>query len=173
MEDDLEAELIAAAQRSWRGWARALRGIGKAGPEPSVEDFRAVVARGLAGKTWRERLQGHGLDLEEAQAALARNELPEGPSRRVQARVVALARTEAARLDNAMRDQVARAVARDAGAKVTAWKYVHYSTFVPAYRARGRPAHIKRDGLVFEVGTRRFRLPGGPGCRCIYLPIVG
>lgn len=149
IERALTSELDALARQSYRGWRRVVTGstgvsAGRDLPDP--DRITKAVEGALAGATWRERVR--------------RGEL-------TPARVAAIARTEANRINNAMRDMATRDALRAAERKVVAWVYT------TQLDDRVRPSHRARHGKRFKVGERRIRLPDGTNCRCYYLPVWG
>ncbi len=166
LEGILEFELRKAARTSYRGWRRAVAKSTPAtrdAPPASQEVIDRMVERSLKGKTWRKRLGEHG---KRAMAALRAAKTPEERAAaigKLRAQAAALARTEAARLNQQARD---RAVQDHAGDRLAGWKYQTMED------SRVRPLHARRHGKVYKKGQKRIALPDGPNCRCWYVPVL-
>lgn len=168
----LERELRRIANKAYRGWRRALIATTRDIPgrgAPSEEDVLAAINARLARRTWRQRLANHRINRSKAirltrgksRVEAAQALMPD--ANRLRARASTLARTEAERINQIMRDRASRDVL---GERLVGWRYV------TARDDRVRASHRADDRRLFRVGERRIRLPRAPNCRCYYLPVV-
>lgn len=174
LEGIMRRDLSASASTSYRGWSRTITkatGIRRKVTEPGAVEVERVVMQPLAGERWTQRLERHSPTVADLmnvfggrrpRADVLRD--LEAMAGRVSARVGALARTEAHRVNQAMSERAAKDLL--GAQEIVGWRYMTMDD------ERVRPEHRLLHGRIYQSGTPRPTIPNGVQCRCFYLPVT-